>query len=810
MNDRDENNQTTTPPAHEEQAGGVKKPDNGEARREKTGADKAAKRPAGPPPSSPPPRGPKLWFVLLTVLGLTVALAAGVFFSGPISAGFSRVEQAVLVADEHDHAAEDDGQYWTCGMHPWVILPEPGLCPICHMELTPLDPAKLAGEISIDPVVIQNIGVRVASVETGPLEKEIRTVGTVSYNEEGVRVVNTKIGGWIEQLHVDETGVLVEEGQPLFEIYSPELFAAQQEYLSAYQNRTLPGGEELLEAARTRLEYFDISQAQIQQLQETGQAGKTLTITSPHTGIVTEKMASEGMRIDPGMRVYQIADLSTVWVQATVYEQDLPYVAVGQQAAMTLPYLPGEVFEGEVAYIYPYLNEQARQVRVRLEFPNPEGLLKPGMFATVRLDRTLDEEAVVVPRDAVVVTGEREVAFVSLGEGRFEPRELELGIETEDGLVEVLSGLQPGEVVVVSGQFMLDSEAKMRLALSKMIEGDLATEQAAPLPEEPTIQPELSAAPPELAEALTDVVNAYRAIAEKLVSNSTTGVADDARSLADALDALREVEIPGERDFWTGRTGLAAARGEALELAEAQDLSAMRLIYADVSHALLGLVEDTGVPPSGERMIALTCPMFPPGEGGAVWLQPAGPARNPYMGEGPMLRCSSDETLLPEMGAAPAVPGVEEAGEEIPPAEVPEHLRAAVAPLVKEYLEVHRLLSAGEPAGVEPRLEAVRLAALELAEAEDPVTRELAEDVAAEADSQPDELPAMRAAFKSLSEAVIDLVERVPPAMKGPLYRGYCPMAQAAWLQTAAEVQNPYYGENSDMYDCGELEPLRL
>ncbi|MEO8268597.1 MAG: efflux RND transporter periplasmic adaptor subunit, partial [Aureliella sp.] len=420
------------------------------------------------------------WRTLATfVVGAAIVFAVGTYWGPSIVRGVSQAWRSVTgsksVADG-DATSASSTQYWTCGMHPWVILPEPGLCPICHMDLTPLDPAKLTGEITIDPVIVQNIGVRVAPVITGPLTKEIRTVGTVTYDETATKDVNTKISGWIEKLNVDETGAVVNQGDPLFELYSPELYQAQEEYLLALNGKSRLT-RDLLDDARTKLQFFDIGDRQIKELEERGTVKKTLTVNSPYTGIVVDKNAQEGMKIGPGMRVYQIADLSNVWVMATLYEYQLPYVEVGQAVVMNLEYLPNKTFEGKVAYIYPYLEEKSREVKVRLEFENPDGLLKPGMFATLRLKNTLDRQAVLAPREAIIATGTRKVAFVSLGRGKFEPRNVETGVETEQGLVEVRSGLMPDEEVVVSGQFLLDSESKMRSALAKMVRGDMASEQ---------------------------------------------------------------------------------------------------------------------------------------------------------------------------------------------------------------------------------------------------------------------------------------------------------------------------------------------
>ena len=262
-------------------------------------------------------------------------------------------------------------------MHPWVILPDPGDCPICGMDLVPLDPAKFKGEIAISPVTVQNMGVRVQEVTTGPLVRTIRTVGIVDYDEETVRDLNTKVSGWIEELYVDSLGAEVEKGEPLFSLYSPQLFSAQEDYLIAAKGGR---GSSLLEAARTRLEYFDITTAQIEALRKRGKPQKALDVGSPHSGVVIAKHANEGMKIEPGMQVYRIADLTKVWALVTVYEYQLPYVEKGQDAVMTLPYIPGRTFEGKVDYVYPYLDRKTREAQVRLEFDNSDGLLKPGMF----------------------------------------------------------------------------------------------------------------------------------------------------------------------------------------------------------------------------------------------------------------------------------------------------------------------------------------------------------------------------------------------------------------------------------------------
>ena len=468
------------------------------------------------------------------VLIVTVALGAGAIGGYGISQRFGSEGAGAIASSAGDAASTDEEQWYTCGMHPNVLQRGPGDCPICQMKLTPrkkesdeggdaggsrerkvlywrapMDPNYIsqkpgkspmgmdlvpvyadaedspsAHTIRIDPVTIQNMGIRTMVVKRGPLIKTIRTVGRVDYNEPLVTFVDTKFNGWIESLYADETGRHVEKGERLFDVYSPELYAAQEEYLAAVRNLPLlekstfaPARKEavkLVEAAMTKLKYLDVSDEQIEALRATGKVAKTLTIHSPAGGIITEKMALEGMYVKPGMRLYTIADLSHVWVYVDVYEYQLPWVHVGQTATMTLPYVPGRSFVGKVVYIYPYLEERTRVIQVRLEFENPNLQLKPGMYANIRLESELQRDAILIPREAYIDSGTRQVVFVNRGGGKFIPRDIQVGVEAENGMVEVLFGLDAGEVVVTSGQFMLDSESKLKEAVAKMMEAERA------------------------------------------------------------------------------------------------------------------------------------------------------------------------------------------------------------------------------------------------------------------------------------------------------------------------------------------------
>lgn len=334
--------------------------------------------------------------------------------------------------------------------------------------------------VRVDPRMAQSSGVREEEVRTRRLTRTIRTVGRVTYDERRLHDVNAKVMGWIEKLYVDFTGKSVRRGDPLLALYSPELVATQEEFLLALRHRTAlaatKGGNEkpmgadaLVESARRRLQYFDVAESDIRELAQRGRATKTIVLRSPATGYVVEKSVVQGAQVDPGTLLFEIADLSNVWVLADVYEYELPWVAVGHHATVELPYVPGTAWHGRVTYVYPTLAAGTRTVKVRVEARNPAGgvQLKPDMYATVIIHSPVAREAVAIPEQAVIRTGERAVGIVALGEGWFEPRELRLGV-TADGWVEVLDGIRAGERIVTSSQFLIDSESNLRSAVSAM------------------------------------------------------------------------------------------------------------------------------------------------------------------------------------------------------------------------------------------------------------------------------------------------------------------------------------------------------
>ncbi len=324
-----------------------------------------------------------------------------------------------------------------------------------------------AGSVRLSADRQQFLGVVLTPVEKRRLVRDVKTVGRVEYDERKIAFVNTKFAGWIERLYVDFTGAFVRKGQVLMSIYSPELVSAQEEYLLALKAaRTVPGSRELLDAARRRLLLWDIRDEHIRELERTGRSRRTLEIHSPISGYVVEKMAFQGLRVEPGMNLYKIADISRVWIDAAIYEYEVPLIKLGQEATVDLPYTPGRTLRGRVSYVYPYLDEKTRTVTVRVEFPNAEANLKPGMYAEVRF-RSDQGEALAVPRSAVLDTGSRKLVFVSRGEGRFDPREIRTGYLAGD-YYQVVAGLTVGEQVVTSANFLIDSESQLSTATGQM------------------------------------------------------------------------------------------------------------------------------------------------------------------------------------------------------------------------------------------------------------------------------------------------------------------------------------------------------
>jgi membrane fusion protein, copper/silver efflux system len=386
-------------------------------------------------------------------------------------------------APEKGAAQAKPKDLYYCPMHPQIQSDKPGTCPICNMDLVKKQAEEAtasetlpSGKIRINPEMQQMIGVEYGEVTEQPISQSLVTVGRVTYDETKIARIQTRIEGWIEKTFVDFSGMLVKKGQPLISVYSPELFSAQQELIIAKQTMEALAGSEFAEikanaeslysATKERLRLWNISEGEIKQIEKRGSPVRALTFYSPIDGFVINKNAYPGQRIAPDTELYTIADLSTIWVLADVFEYEIARIQLGQTGTMELSYFPGETFKGVISYIYPVLDNTSRTLKVRLQFPNPGFKLKPDMWANVTLKIDYGPR-LSIPAGAVLDSGIEQIVFVALGDGYFEPRKIQLGAQVDDRYI-VLSGLKRGEKIVTSGNFLIDSESKLKSALSGM------------------------------------------------------------------------------------------------------------------------------------------------------------------------------------------------------------------------------------------------------------------------------------------------------------------------------------------------------
>lgn len=395
-----------------------------------------------------------------------------------------------VYADEDDKPSERKILFYRNPMNPSVTSPVPAKDSM-GMDYVPVyadeESSEVVGTVKIDPVIVQNIGVRTATAQQTAISRTIRAVGRVDFDEERMARLHPKVEGWIEEIRVDKTGQNVAEDDILLSIYSPKLVSAQQEYLLALNNLNAlekspfeeikQGARDLAKSSRERLQLLDVPEHQIQELEQSREIKKSLHIHSPVAGTVIRIGSRQGQYVTPKTELYMMVDLSQVWVYANVYEYELPWVKIGDEVEMTLASVPGKTFKGSLQYIYPYAESKTRTTKVRLVFDNQELLLRPDMFAEVSIKSDKQNSAVVIPAEAVIRSGGRPQVFVVREPGKFEPRLVELGVESS-GKVAVLNGVSAGEEVVTSAQFLVDSESKLREATAKMMEAsqDSATD----------------------------------------------------------------------------------------------------------------------------------------------------------------------------------------------------------------------------------------------------------------------------------------------------------------------------------------------
>ena len=411
---------------------------------------------------------------------LAVVLALGLYSH---FRAFGERPPRTAASEAGSHPAERKVLYWQDPMHPQYRSDKPGKAPDCGMDLVPVYEGGTQGAESlpegafrVTPERQQLIGVQYGKVTRQPLSTSIRAVGRLTFDETRIARIHSKVAGWIEKVFIDFTGKLVEKNQPLVSVYSPELLATQEEYLLALRaqarlgnspfKEVAAGAGSLLEAARRRLELWDISEEQIAELDRTQKPAKDVTLYSPVGGFVVTRNAYDRQRIMPETELYTIADLSTIWVIADIYEYEAPLVRLGQSANMTLSYFPGRTFRGKVTYIYPQLDNATRTIKVRAEFSNQDFALKPDMYADVDL-RIDYGSRLSVPQEAVLDSGSEQLVFVGLEGGYFEPRKVRLGGKVGERYI-VLDGLQAGERVVTSGNFLVDSESRLKSAAGGM------------------------------------------------------------------------------------------------------------------------------------------------------------------------------------------------------------------------------------------------------------------------------------------------------------------------------------------------------
>jgi multidrug efflux pump subunit AcrA (membrane-fusion protein) len=576
-------------------------------------------------------------------------------------------------------------QLYTCGMHPQIIKKEPGNCPICGMALTPIransngaagggrrieyykstmipgevspnpgkdsmgmdlvavynDAGSAANAIHIDSATVQRMNLKTGLVTRGPVLRELRTVGTIAYHEAGLRDITLKYEGWIEKLFVNTTWTAVKAGDPLFEIYSPDLYNAALNYLVALRAEGAAGGP-LTRASLARLQLFDLSAGYLAELGRAGEAPRTYVYRAPADGMVIDKMAVAGQMMKPGERIYRLADLSSVWVLAQIYEQDLAFVRVGQDATVRVTYGSERLIEGSVETLLPQVEEQTRTATARIVLPNPDASLRPGMFVDVRFVAKLADAAVLVPDLAVLRSGEHNTVFIARDNGTFEPREVRLGVRSQGNFYEVLSGLAAGERVVVSGQFMLDSESQLRDAIQKMLQSSAADAgPAIPVDEKPTAVSQASTTPlqPGALTALTKLAFALADASSPLAADDLAGYREQLPVVTAALDAYFQADAH-------------AAHGPLARFKSgppiSTDLESAQKEFAPFSTVVADLVRAQHIH-HRESLHLFECPMAPR-IGKGRWLQRDGDLKNPFFGSG-MLTCGE------ELDAPPASTG---------------------------------------------------------------------------------------------------------------------------------------------------------
>lgn len=760
----------------------------------------------------------KTWVTgLITLFLLILAFLAG-SVAGPLISEWIDTNNAARATEMdgeagHDHdqmtkaTSASDNQWYVCPMHPWVVQQGEGLCPICTMDLTPLDPERFSGEIAIDPVVVQNIGVRVEPVTLGYISRSFETIGIVETDERRVHDVTVRIKGWAEKVQINETDIHVSKGDILFEIYSPELEAAQREVMVLFKNGYTQKSN-LVTAATNRLRNLEMPESAITDLLENRSISRTISVPAPRSGYITEKNIEEGQQIMSGQLAYRITDLSKVWVIATVYEHQLPNLEKGQQVQVISQYQSDMTARGRIDYIYPRVDRTSRQTRVRVEIANPDYRFKPGMYTNVRFldDGNSNALTVLAPREAIIHTGERSMAFVSKGNGVFEPRNVEIGRSAANGKVEIISGLTADDTVVVSGQFLLDSESRIRESLLKMVKGDLASEQRPSL--EIRSAESIGELPATTSEPLGTFLETFVTVQEQLYTGAYYRLEESLPKLESRFASINSSgQWPSE-----AATHLSEAQEAFNNLKSAKDIQSARVAFAFLGNAVNEMLLVSGLPESIQQdYMGVRCGMFPDTPNEGIWIQAVGSVENPFYGKGsPMESCNSSTWAFRVSGSPlPLNNETQTESTRITHTNTVKTSNAddSYSMAMNRYLEIHEFLYSDDLGGAHSAAESL-LNMLDFVNGskEEP-QNELSSIIAS------GELDSARKAFGRLSQWFDTYVKEhgQPRGFENSLVTKHCGMfpgvpQDGIWIQVSGETRNPFFGKEHFMAACAPEE----
>ncbi len=605
--------------------------------------------------------------VILVIVIAVLAFTLGLLIRGGGSSDSAKTE--------HDHSAETAAQaeVWTCSMHPNVRQPGPGQCPICGMDLIPAAAETADDDSGMPTITLSAKARKLAEIQVAPVERrnipvEIRLAGKIEYDETTQSKIAAWVPGRLEKLFVDYTGLRVAKGAPMVELYSPELLTGQQELLAALKiadnlagnasENILRTARRTVEAAREKLRRWGLTNKQIREIEHRGIPKDRLTITAPIGGVVVHKNAFEGMYVKTGTPIYTIADLSHLWVMLDAYEADLGRIAEKQRVDFSTVAYPGETFTGTVAFIDPMVNEKTRSIKVRVELPNPQGKLKPGMFvnAVVKAESPHDqtgEPPLMIPASAPLITGKRAVVYVAVPgeEGKYEGREVVLGPRSGDYYV-VREGLAEGEMVVVNGNFKIDSAVQLLAKRSMM-----SPESGAPpvhhhggggtgaedMAQKPVAQLEEFEVPEQFGTQLAGVFAGYFKIQNALSHDKFPEVKSAAESFTVALDSVKMKLLQGAAHMaWMERE--KSVRTSAASIAAVADIAAARVAFEPLSESMYAITVSFGAG-LDDTVYQIHCPMAFKNKG-ADWLQTKTVVENPYFGA-KMFKCGKVTDTLP-------------------------------------------------------------------------------------------------------------------------------------------------------------------